>query len=469
MSDPEIWGTSGIGGPGELAPHETLPPIVVHDWIEIPSPAGAAPAQVLAPWVLDPLAPLPKSARESDDKSAPEPGQVAGDAHHGVCACTTVHSEIQEVRMARLTGIQWMIWNGELVQGDPERREYGGVPVIVQAGDNRVFVAAVDPAFELELWKPETRLVIEAFDVRWPTGFSLDDEIAYPVFNVSLEPTSSIHVHYGHASLWSGGSKPHLTDWRDGVCRIPPLGLALSSNYFAEWDDHSPTDFSEPVYVPVCVYAEDDDQAEHRLFRTPADPSGPALCNACTRVHPPEDNLHRSEDLSQACGVHVYATWGSEEEQRVALANARFGQLSEWYSSGEVPLVLSDLDWPIGTVPWRDRLNYSGSGHWIGLYGNVDTNAAWSMIVPDEAPISAHDGRVRIDGIEFRGNDLAGWYCLGGKRSQVLVMFDTGAAGARLAGLLQVSMRVGDSKSAVFRVDAHSPSGFARVDVPSPR
>src|SRR5262249_6931003 len=108
-----------------------------------------------------------------------------------------------------------------------------------------------------------------------------------------------------------------------------------------------------------------------------------------------------------ADAVHVYGTACGTEEALAHASCARFEQLVCWYHRDHVPPVTSDADW-------------SGSGP-VVVYGNADTNAAWSHVVPPSAPIDVHHGRVRIGTLTVEGEDLAGWCTL--ERGGVLVRF----------------------------------------------
>jgi hypothetical protein len=366
--------------------------------------------------------------------------------------------------MARLTGGAWMLVNGVPIVGDIERRGYRGAPIVLHVGENRVFVAGNGTEFELELWKPATRLVIEAFDVGWPGG----EDLTYPIYNASLETTRSVHVHYGHATRWNSTCRPTLTDWRDGGY-IPPLSMQLGASYYYAGSDeecgyelgHEDRD----VFVPICVSA-GGELADRRLLRRQPDEHGNVLNNfeSVMRHSAPPSSL-------QALGgVHVFGSKGTTEENTIALASARFDQQLRWYHTGDIPLIVSDVDYLEGIhEPEGNWMNSRTRSAPLVLRGNASTNAAWSRLMPKDSPVDAQRGRVRIQGTEYTGEDLAGWYWTGGTGSGAFVLFDSGMMGARLLEVLATSWRGSLDETALFRCDAQAPSGWIRIPTPSQR
>lgn len=129
--------------------------------------------------------------------------------------------------------------------------------------------------------------------------------------------------------------------------------------------------------------------------------------------------------------VFVVGTRGSDEENALAEMLARF-HAETWLVRGNGDVeVVADRQF----LPSRFR------GRNVILYGNADTNSAWSALL-DRSPVQVRRDRVQLDSHVFPGEDLA---CLlvrpsplpGGDALVGAVSF-TGAAGARLAQRLPI-------------------------------
>ncbi len=132
--DDSIWGFGNIGGPHREGPREPQPaPIVPTEWIAVPGASGEA-ALLAFPWILEPERAAPRAGEDGWTAKLAPPLAAAA------CSFAVVVSEADEVRMARLTGARWLVVNGSVHIGDPERRGDRGVPVALRKGENRVFV-----------------------------------------------------------------------------------------------------------------------------------------------------------------------------------------------------------------------------------------------------------------------------------------------------------------------------------------
>ncbi len=122
--------------------------------------------------------------------------------------------------------------------------------------------------------------------------------------------------------------------------------------------------------------------------------------------------------------VFVYGTAGTEAETAWAYAKARFDAESFWYrGNGAVDLVSDDAFTPEA---------YAGRN--IVLYGNADTNGAWSALLPD-APIQACMDGVRIGERVLEGDALGLLFVYPRHdcdRSSVAVVGGTGLEGMAL-------------------------------------
>jgi hypothetical protein len=76
--------------------------------------------------------------------------------------------------MARLPGAASLFVNGRWVSSEIlRRRGFQGVPVQPSAGTNQILVTGIEGGFELEFWKPRTRMVLGTWDIRHPR---IDDD-----------------------------------------------------------------------------------------------------------------------------------------------------------------------------------------------------------------------------------------------------------------------------------------------------
>jgi hypothetical protein len=407
---------------------ELPPPIVPEHWLVVQESTQKRGEPALARCLLD--------ARGAGPR--PEPGswsELSSKRPAGVVAAyTRVASERDEVRMARLSGAKLLIVNGEGFVGDIDNRGFRGVPVALKKGNNDLYVFDIPDSFELELWCPETRSVLATWDVGWP-GSTLDDDVTYPVFNASLAPVECLHVHYGHALVDGPDCTPQVTDWRDGG-RILPLGLRIGASYYLDiFSDTAcnPKSMDEATRVPICVYAGGDPAPDEKLLRWPGAKS------AGTRAVAGRSPSALLGTALLRLDAHALLVYGSHE----SLARARFDQQSIWYRANYVPEAIDGaelLSLPPETKPdeidWHIREADNVSRYVV--YGNADTNPAWKHFVPDDYPIQVHEGRLSVNGKEFTGDDICGWFMLKTPdHEDVLAIADTGARGARLGYLVQ--------------------------------
>jgi pimeloyl-ACP methyl ester carboxylesterase len=126
--------------------------------------------------------------------------------------------------------------------------------------------------------------------------------------------------------------------------------------------------------------------------------------------------------------LFVVGTKGSPDENVWALRKARFDAENFWYrGNGFIQIVLdSSFD------PAKDP------NHNVVLYGNADTNAAWSALL-GKGPVQVKSGSVVVGGRETKGDDLG---CLfvrprpGSDVASVGAVCGTGVKGMRLTDRL---------------------------------
>ncbi len=94
--------------------------------------------------------------------------------------------------------------------------------------------------------------------------------------------------------------------------------------------------------------------------------------------------------------VFVYGTKGTDEQNRWALAKARYDAENLWYRGNGAVDVLPDTKFRENSD--RDRN--------VILYGNADTNSAWKALLPN-CPIDVRNDVVHIGDKAVKGTDVA--------------------------------------------------------------
>jgi len=126
--------------------------------------------------------------------------------------------------------------------------------------------------------------------------------------------------------------------------------------------------------------------------------------------------------------VFVIGTKGSADENAWALRKARFDAESFWYRGNGFIQIVQDVQFD----PTRDR------DHNVVLYGNADTNAAWSALL-GKGPVQVKSGSVLLGDRTTTGDDLG---CLlvrprpGSDVATVGAVCGTGIKGMRLTDRL---------------------------------
>lgn len=132
----------------------------------------------------------------------------------------------------------------------------------------------------------------------------------------------------------------------------------------------------------------------------------------------------------------VYGTHGTAAENAELLARVRHDAQVWWYRANACPWILSDRE-------YLNRRNFPRiGGRNVILYGNRDTNAAWSWIVPEDCPLQAQRGRLQLGERSWDRNDLAA-LCLtpgapGSQAPLVGLVADSGLLGSRLGYTLRL-------------------------------
>jgi hypothetical protein len=143
--------------------------------------------------------------------------------------------------------------------------------------------------------------------------------------------------------------------------------------------------------------------------------------------------------------ILVYGTGGDDSCDAALAAKARFDAETFWYRGNGDFRVMSDaayLQHRGGTPEVESQGAAPGSRFDnVILYGNADTNAAWTAVLGEVPPVTVRNGSVRIGDRTLEGDSLA---CLflapmqGDAAAMVGVISGTGPAGAKLAERLPI-------------------------------
>ena len=121
--------------------------------------------------------------------------------------------------------------------------------------------------------------------------------------------------------------------------------------------------------------------------------------------------------------LFVYGTRGSDEENAWAFGKARYDAETYWYRGNGGVEIVKDTDFDPAHYPDRT----------VVLYGNAETNAAWSALL-SESPVQVRSGQVRVGERSIEGDDLSAIFVRPRADSDVasvVVVSGTGPAGLR--------------------------------------
>ncbi len=120
---------------------------------------------------------------------------------------------------------------------------------------------------------------------------------------------------------------------------------------------------------------------------------------AIGRPSPETKNPRRNGSFKDAFRHHVllvYGTKGTPEENEWALAKVRFDAETFWYRGNGSLEVMPDINFDADKTRGRN----------VVLYGNADSNAAWSTLL-GASPLQVHRGELKLGDRELKGDDLA--------------------------------------------------------------
>ncbi|HYE62674.1 MAG TPA: prolyl oligopeptidase family serine peptidase [Phycisphaerales bacterium] len=147
-----------------------------------------------------------------------------------------------------------------------------------------------------------------------------------------------------------------------------------------------------------------------------------------TPLRAADKNPRRSSGWKQAIGnrvVLVYATRGDDAEKTWALSKARYDAETWQYRANGAFDIIPDTDFD--PAAYRDRN--------VLLYGNMETNAAWSRLLPD-SPIRVSREGIVVGNRDFAADDLVAMFIRPRADSDtavVGVVAPTGIKGCRAA------------------------------------
>lgn len=177
---------------------------------------------------------------------------------------------------------------------------------------------------------------------------------------------------------------------------------------------------NELSYIPQgensSVYLQKKDSAWHIVNKPPQEDKGP----------------HRNGIFKEAFNhrmVYVYGTNGTVEENKWALAKARYDAESWYYRGNGAFEIIADHEFS------ADKYRQ----HNIILIGNAKTNRAWSILLAD-CPVSVNASGVKVGDKQYNGDDLGGyftWKKPGSGTHTVGVITGTGIKGMHAASANQ--------------------------------
>ncbi len=162
--------------------------------------------------------------------------------------------------------------------------------------------------------------------------------------------------------------------------------------------------------------------------------------------------------------VFVYGTRGTADENAWALAKARYDSETFWFRGNGSPLVIPDSGYDAKKLRDRDVI----------LYGNADTNSAWSLLL-GSSPVQVHRGEIAIGDKKLTGDGLS---CLflrpmaGSDTALVAAVSGTGLAGLKDTNNLPYlqpmigfpDVLVTDSKALELGIPGVRAAGFFGLD-----
>ena len=127
--------------------------------------------------------------------------------------------------------------------------------------------------------------------------------------------------------------------------------------------------------------------------------------------------------------VYVYATNGTEEENKWALEKATYDSETWYYRGNGAVDIIADKDFDTAKYPDRG----------VVLYGNATNNLAWNKLLAN-CPIQVSKGKILAGKTEFTGDNLATyfiWPRQDSKFASIAVISGTGKLGMQAANANQ--------------------------------
>ncbi len=399
-------------------------------------------------------------------------------------ACATIQSKTDRVVLAEVEGAVRFFVNGAGFAGDPERRGYGGVPIALKAGANRIVVTEIDGPLRFAFRDPIKPLRIGTWDMIRPNVFegeySWARDASFLVLNTSTD-TYPLHVHYGGDVEGLFGY-----NWDDGL-RLKPLCGAMVPVPAGGLGTLVPED-RDRIRIPVEVWADEFGQADGARFLLDFDVAHVPMTTRFAGFSQVDGSLRWTEDSPIASTadasrrralrahlghaeetwgeehrtfergplphafdnrfVFVFGTHGSHEETDVLFERARCDQEVWWYRTGGLPCILGDDEFLAGQ--WKDMGVFSRESRNVVLYGNAESNSAFESLLGKDCPLHVHQDSISVGDRRIEGGALGCAFAFAfdpthGASGEILtrierraasrligVFGNTGVAGARL-------------------------------------
>lgn len=246
-----------------------------------------------------------------------------------LAAVSTIRVERSGVWFVRAAGAETVLVNGHALQGDPGRLGDLGVPVHLERGTNSIRVIDAPQGFELEFWKPMTRLVAGT----WAAN-GLGAGVSLPVFNASLDHCHVPHFHYGRS--FDPSETPVVDEWS---CGGPILPLGMMEKTALTWMPESAFD-KEYQLAPFTLYDESDRNADRRFLSIPVHRERPSRSWGSTRAWVPLSDEELRSPYGRCETTIVLEVSGDAAFDDRAASVARYWQQRYCYFRTKIPRVV---------------------------------------------------------------------------------------------------------------------------------
>jgi poly(3-hydroxybutyrate) depolymerase len=145
-----------------------------------------------------------ETEQEWRKQTASEKGQLGGSPSY---AYTTVEMSERRACLAKLSGAWTLYVNGRAYFGDAYRFGFGGVPVVLDAGVNHIYVTGIRGSFGLNFSMEEEGVLYGGWDDTLPhlvLGEEPRGSVGFELSNVSERATGPLRIEWEGAGIESG-------------------------------------------------------------------------------------------------------------------------------------------------------------------------------------------------------------------------------------------------------------------------